>query len=38
MDEKIKFLLDVYMIGEEYLITSLQMRVIEKIEALLKEL
>jgi hypothetical protein len=37
-DERIKFLLDLYMIGEEYLITSLQMRVIEKIKALLKEL
>ena len=37
-DEKIQFLLDVYMIGEEYLITSLQMRVIENIKALLEEL
>lgn len=37
-DEKTKFLLDVYMIGEKYRITSLQMKVIEKIKALLKEL
>ncbi|CAD0089078.1 unnamed protein product [Aureobasidium mustum] len=37
-DEKTKFLLDVYMIGEEYRITSLQMKVIGKIKALLKEL
>lgn len=38
VDEKMQFLLDVYMIGEEYLITTLQMEVIEKIKVLLKEL
>ncbi|KAH0364428.1 hypothetical protein KCU65_g6811, partial [Aureobasidium melanogenum] len=38
VDEKMPFLLDVYMIGEEYFITTLQMEVIEKVKALLKEL
>ncbi|CAD0089049.1 unnamed protein product [Aureobasidium vineae] len=37
-DENIRFLLDVYMIGEEYLITSLQIEVIRKIKDLLGRL